>query len=98
MLMINEAAFCIEEHVAAASDIDIAVLAGIGFPQVKGGLLQHADETGIDVILNKLNDLYKIYGARFFPAALFKRMVHAGFLGKKAKRGFLEYADRKSVV
>lgn len=92
LAMINEAALCIQEHVASGSDIDISVLAGIGFPQSKNGLLQYADERGVDVILNELNQLYKIYGDRFFPAPIIKRMVQAGFLGKKTKRGFLEHA------
>ena len=91
LAMINEAAFCIQEHVSTPSDIDIAVLAGIGFPQGRGGLLQYADNLGIDVALAKLEELCKIYGERFFPAPLLKRMVHAGYLGKKASRGFLEY-------
>ena len=90
--MINEAALCIQERVATATDIDIAVLAGIGFPQSKGGVLQYADELGIDHVLEKMNGLHQIYGERFFPAPLIKRMVQAGFLGKKTKRGFLEYA------
>jgi 3-hydroxyacyl-CoA dehydrogenase len=90
--MINEAALCIQEHVSAPGDIDVAVLAGIGFPQAKGGLLQYADEMGIDVVLKRLEELHAAYGLRFFPAPLLKRMVNAGFLGKKSKRGFLEYA------
>ena len=90
--MINEAALCIQERISSPTDIDLAVLAGIGFPQSKGGLLQFADEAGLDVILNQLNGLCEIYGERFFPAPLIRRMVHAGFLGKKTKRGFLEYA------
>lgn len=92
LAMINEAALCIQERISSPGDIDIAVLAGIGFPQAKGGLLQYADEMGIDVVLDKLNGLYAVYGDRFFPAPLLKRMALAGFTGKKAKRGFLEYA------
>ena len=92
LAMMNEAALCIQEHVATPTDIDIAVLAGIGFPQSQGGLLQYADLLGIDRILDKLNELYKVHGERFFPAPLIKRMVRAGFLGKKTKKGFLEYA------
>ena len=91
LAMINEAAFCLQEHIASPSDIDVAVLAGIGFPQAKGGLLQYADSLGMDSVLAQLTELYEIYGARFFPAPLLKRMVRAGFLGKKSKRGFLEY-------
>ncbi len=92
LAMINEAALCIQERVASAADIDIAVLAGIGFPQKAGGLLQYADDLGIDVILSKLDALYKTEGERFFAAPLIRRMSGAGFLGKKTKRGFLEYA------
>ena len=91
LAMINEAALCIQEKVATPSDIDVAVLAGIGFPQARGGLLRYADEIGIDKILSDLEALYRVYGDRFFPAPLLKRMVLAGFLGKKTKRGFLEY-------
>ena len=91
LAMINEAAFCIQENVSSPSDIDLAVLAGLGFPQAKGGLLQYADTLGIEVVLEKLTNLYKIYGERFFPAGLLRRMVHAGFLGKKTNKGFLEY-------
>jgi 3-hydroxyacyl-CoA dehydrogenase / enoyl-CoA hydratase / 3-hydroxybutyryl-CoA epimerase len=91
--MINEAALCIQERIATSADIDLAVLAGIGFPQPKGGILQYADNLGIDTVLQKLDELYKIYGERFFPAPLLKRMVQAGFLGKKTKRGFLEYVS-----
>ena len=90
--MINEAALCIQEKISAPGDIDVAVLAGIGFPQDKGGLLQYADSVGIDVILEKLMEHCRVYGDRFFPAGILRRMVHAGFLGKKTKRGFLEYA------
>ena len=92
LAMMNEAALCIQEHVASPADIDIAVLAGIGFPQSRGGLLQYADALGIDRILDRLNELYKVHGERFFPAPLIKRMVRAGYLGKKTKKGFLEYA------
>ncbi len=91
LAMINEAALCLQEKVSSSADIDVAVLAGIGFPQSKGGLLQYADTLGIDVILKELDSLYQLYGDRFFPAPLLKRMAHAGFLGKKTKHGFMEY-------
>ncbi len=90
--MINEAAFCIQERIASPGDIDIAVIAGIGFPQSKGGLLQYADSLGIDRVLSELKKLYDAYGERFFPAPLIKRMAGGGFLGKKTNRGFIEYA------
>ena len=46
--MINEAALCLQEHVSTAAEIDIAVLAGLGFPQDKEGLLHYADREGVD--------------------------------------------------
>lgn len=90
--MVNEAAHCIQEKVATPSDIDVALLAGIGFPQAKGGLLQWADQTGLDVLFGRLTELKRTYGDRFFPAPLIRRMIAAGYLGKQSKRGFLEYA------
>ena len=91
--MINEAIRCLEEHVCTAADVDLSVIAGLGFPQSKGGLLHYADEIGLDVMLAELERLTKTYGERFWPSPLLKRKVGAGHLGKKAKRGFFEYAD-----
>ena len=90
--MINEAAYCLEENVAKAADIDTAMLAGIGFPPSKGGLLKYADEIGLDRVLSVLESLRQEHGDRFWPAPRLKRMVHANFLGKKSGRGFFEYA------
>ena len=89
--MVNEAAYCLEERVASAKDIDLAMIAGVGFPQAKGGLLAWADEVGLDTILATLERLHASFGDRFFPAPRLRRMVDAGFLGKKTKRGFHEY-------
>ena len=90
--MINEAAYCLEENVAKAADIDIAMMAGAGFPQGKGGLLKYADELGLDYVLKVLLQLYEQHGDRFWPAPRLKRMVGANFLGKKTKKGFFEYS------
>lgn len=89
--MINEAALCVEENIAKAADIDLAMVAGIGFPQDKGGILKYADEIGLDRVLTVLGDLYKQHGDRFWPAPRLRRMVGAKFLGKKTGRGFFEY-------
>lgn len=91
--MINEAALCLQEHVASAADIDLAMLAGVGFPQDKQGILHYADELGLDVTLTELERLAGRYGERFWPASLLRRLVGAGHLGKKTKRGFFEYAS-----
>ena len=78
--MVNEAALCIDEGVAAPSDIDIAMMAGTGWPQKTGGLLHWADARGLPGILDALrgwNDL------RFWPAPYLVRLVEAG-------KGFFE--------
>lgn len=89
--MINEAALCLEECVSSAADIDLAMLAGIGFPQDKQGILHYADELGLDVVLQELQALAQRYGLRFWPAPYLRRKVGAGHLGKKTKRGFFDY-------
>ncbi|MBI3331132.1 MAG: hypothetical protein HYZ96_03360 [Candidatus Omnitrophica bacterium] len=89
--MINEAIRCLEEHVCTAADVDLAVIAGLGFPQSKGGILHHADEVGLDTVLAELERFTKAHGERFWPAPLLKRKVAAGHLGQQAKKGFFDY-------
>lgn len=90
--MINEAALCLEEHVSTAGDIDLGMVAGIGFPQDKEGVLHYADQVGLDQVLKTLLELYREFGDRFWPSPLLRRMVGAQFLGKKSGRGFFEYS------
>jgi len=90
--MINEAILCVEEHVSSESDIDMAMIAGIGFPQETEGILHYADQIGLDQILKMLEQLYQEHGIRFWPAPRLRRMVGAQFLGKKTGRGFFEYS------
>ena len=89
--MINEAIRCLEEHVCTAADVDLAVIAGLGFPQSKGGILHYADEVGLDTVLAELERLTKTHGERFWPSPLLKRKVGAGHLGTKVKKGFFDY-------
>lgn len=89
--MINEAAYCVQEHVSKASDIDIAMRAGVGFPEDKAGILAYGDKIGLDLVLSTLETLAKEHGSRFWPCPLLRRLVGANFLGVKTKRGFFEY-------
>lgn len=89
--LINEAVICLQEGVATAADIDIAMMAGTGFPQDKGGPLHYADLVGLDTVLGDMERLARELGPRFWPAPMLKRMVAAGFLGTKTKRGFFTY-------
>lgn len=89
--MINEAAIAYQEGISNLSAIDIAMLAGTGFPQEKGGPLHYADSQGIDNILKEMEKFKSLPGQRFWPAPLLKRHVAAGWLGVKTKKGFFEY-------
>ena len=81
--MVNEAALCVDESVAAPSDIDIAMMAGTGWPQATGGLLRWADARGLGTILERLRIWSGELGPRFWPAPYLVRLVEAG-------RGFFE--------
>jgi 3-hydroxyacyl-CoA dehydrogenase len=89
--MVNEAVICLQEKVASARDIDIAMMAGTGFPRDKEGPLHYADEVGLDKIVEEMEKLKGKFGMRFHPAPMLKRMVAAGYLGKKANKGFFDY-------
>ncbi|HIE65965.1 MAG: 3-hydroxyacyl-CoA dehydrogenase NAD-binding domain-containing protein [Nitrospira sp.] len=91
MPMINEAVIALQEGVASAADIDVAMLAGTGFPQEKGGPLHYADQVGVDTVLSTLEKLKEEHGERFWPAPMLKRMVMGGYLGKKTEKGFFQY-------
>jgi hypothetical protein len=87
--LINEAAFAVMEGVATPADIDAAMKLGVNYPK---GLLQWADEIGVDIILDALTALYDEYGQeRYRPCVLFKQYVRAGWTGIRAGRGFYTY-------
>ncbi len=87
-LMVNEAVLTLQEKIASATDIDIAMMAGTGFPQELGGPLKYADKVGLDTVLAGLEKFKDDLGMRFWPAHMLKRMVAAGLLGEKTGRGF----------
>jgi 3-hydroxyacyl-CoA dehydrogenase/enoyl-CoA hydratase/3-hydroxybutyryl-CoA epimerase len=92
LAMVNEAVTALQEGVASARDIDLAMMAGTGFPTDKEGPLHYADQLGIDQVLQQLEELAQTVGPRFWPAPMLRRMVDAGFLGKAAGRGFFTYS------
>jgi 3-hydroxyacyl-CoA dehydrogenase/enoyl-CoA hydratase/3-hydroxybutyryl-CoA epimerase len=91
LAMINEAVTALQEGVASARDIDLAMMAGTGFPTDKEGPLHYADQIGIDQVVQQLEELSQAVGPRFWPAPMLRRMVDAGFTGKTAGRGFFIY-------
>ncbi len=90
-LIINEVVLALQEGISSASEIEIAVMAGLGYPASKGGLLHAADAMGIDVLVEALDRMTQELGFRFHPAHRLRTMVHAGHLGVKTKRGFFNY-------
>jgi 3-hydroxyacyl-CoA dehydrogenase len=93
MPLINEAVLCLQEHVASASDIDMAAIAGIGMKMgdERMGPLAMADRIGLDVVLQNLEKFKEELGPRFHPARLLRLHVRAGHLGDKTGEGFLEH-------
>jgi 3-hydroxyacyl-CoA dehydrogenase len=91
--MVNEAIYCLQEHVASAEEIDRAMVLATGFPNKDGigGPLHYADEKGLDWTLKALEKLAAQQGPRFWPHHLLKTYVSAGRLGLTTKRGFYTY-------
>ncbi|HXG52227.1 MAG TPA: 3-hydroxyacyl-CoA dehydrogenase family protein [candidate division Zixibacteria bacterium] len=90
-LIINEAARALEEGVAAADEIDLAMRLGVNYPK---GPLRWGDEIGLDEVLAVLEGLLRETGDdRYRPAPLLKKMVAAGFVGETAGKGFYSYRD-----
>ena len=89
MPMINEAAFALMEGVASREDIDRAMKLGTNQPM---GPLTLADFIGLDTCLSILEVLHEDLGdPKYRPCPLLRKHVEAGWLGKKAGRGFYAY-------
>ena len=89
MPMINEAIFALHEGVATKEAIDEIMKLGMNHPM---GPLTLADFIGLDVCLAILNVMHEGLGdPKYRPCPLLKRMVDAGWLGRKSGRGFYSY-------
>jgi enoyl-CoA hydratase/3-hydroxyacyl-CoA dehydrogenase len=85
----NEAAWLIDNDVTTREDIDTAMQIGMNWPR---GLLEFADEYGIDRIVETLEELHERTGwDQYEPHPMLERMVEDGRLGLKAGEGFYDH-------
>jgi 3-hydroxybutyryl-CoA dehydrogenase len=87
--MINEAIFALQEGIGTPEAIDTVMKLGMNHPM---GPLALADLVGLDVVLFVMEVLQRDLGDdKYRPCPLLRRMVDAGYLGRKSGRGFYQY-------
>lgn len=79
LALINEASYILEDGACQrSSDIDVACVAGYGFPKSRGGPMFYVDSIGADVALERISAWQTTLGERWRPSKLFGAMVRTG--------------------
>jgi 3-hydroxybutyryl-CoA dehydrogenase len=95
MPMINEAIYALEDGVATAEAIDLAMVEGTNHPV---GPLALADRIGLDTVLAICEVLHQDLGdSKFLPCPLLRKYVEAGRLGRKSGQGFYLYHEQPAA-
>jgi 3-hydroxybutyryl-CoA dehydrogenase len=93
--MINEAVYTLYEGVGTVEAIDTAMRLGANHPM---GPLELADFIGLDTCLSVMHVLYEgLADSKYRPCPLLVKYVEAGWVGRKAGRGFYDYSGDKPV-
>ena len=89
--MLNQAVVLVERHVSTIEEIDMAAKLGMNHPM---GPLELLDMIGLDVELAVMETIHKETGdSRYRPSVSLRRMVDAGYLGRKTGVGFYIYDE-----
>ena len=92
--MLNEACVIVGSFIGTVEDVDNGMKLGCNHPM---GPLELADMIGLDILLTVMNVLSKEYGEKYHPSLLLRKLVTAGFLGRKSGAGFYIYQNGRKM-
>ena len=93
--MLNEAVEILDEDIGTVEDVDEGMKLGCNHPM---GPLELADMIGLDILLQVMQVFYEDLGdTKYRPAHLLRKMVTAGYLGRKSGAGFYLYENGTSM-